>query len=81
MVPVVMSIADIDATAITTARPDHVILVGCSLNQLTAAVRTALDPLVANAKLSDTDTVTKAPLALLASLVGVDLAPFRKGDA
>ena len=81
MVPVVMPIADIDAAAIIAARPDHVILAGCSLKQLTAAVRAALDPLVANAKLSDADDVSKAPLALLADLTGVDLGPFRKGDA
>jgi hypothetical protein len=58
-----------------------VILAGCSLDQLAAAVRTALDPLLANGKLSDADAVTKAPLALLAGLTGVDLDPFRKGDA
>lgn len=81
MVPVVMPIADVDAAAITAARPDHVILAGCSLDQLAAAVRTALDPLLANGKLSDADAVTKAPLALLAGLTGVDLDPFRKGDA
>ena len=81
MVPVVMPIADVDAAAITAARPDHVILAGCALDQMAAAVRTALDPLVANAKLTDAAAVTKAPLALLAGLVGVDLAPFRKGDA
>ena len=81
IVPVVMPIADVDVAALTAARPDHVIIAGCSLEQLAAAVRTVLDPLLANGKLSDADAVTKAPLALLAGLTGIDLDPFRKGDA
>jgi len=83
MAPVLMRLADADAAAITAARPDHVILLGCDMAAFGAAVKEALAPLDAAGRVVDAEAMMadQMPLDLLAAFAQVTLDAYRTGAA
>ena len=83
MQPVHMRLDGTNADAVDLARPDLVILLDDDFDSLDGAMQTALSGLLDAGKAMTGDALLgdAAPLAKLASLVGLSLEPFRKGDA
>ena len=83
MAPVLMRLADADAAAISAARPDHVILLGCDMAAFDAAVKEALAPLDAAGRVVDAEAMMadQMPLDLLAAFAQVTLDAYRTGAA
>ena len=83
MQPVHMQLDGASADAVDTARPDLVILLDGDFDSLDAAVQSALSSLLAAGKAMTATALLgdAAPLERLASIVGISLEPYRKGDA
>ena len=83
MQPVHMRLDGTNADAVDLARPDLVILLDGDFDSLDGAMQTALSGLLDAGKAMTGDALLgdAAPLEKLASLVGLSLEPFRKGDA
>jgi hypothetical protein len=83
MQPVHMRLDRTNADAVDLARPDLVILLDGDFDALDGAMQTALASLLdaGRAMTGDAWLGDAAPLERLASLVGLSLDSFRKGDA
>jgi hypothetical protein len=83
MQPVHMRLDGTNADAVDLARPDLVILLDGDFDALDGAMQTALAGLLdaGRAMTGDAWLGDAAPLERLASLVGLSLDSFRKGDA
>jgi hypothetical protein len=83
MQPVHMLLDGTNADAVDLARPDLVILLDGDFDSLDGAMQTALSVLLDAGKVITGDALLgdAAPVERLASLVGLSLDSFRKGDA
>ena len=83
MQPVHMRLDGASAEAVDLARPDLVILLDGDFDSLDMAMQRALSGLLDAGKATTSNALLgdAAPLETLASLVGVSLEPYRKGDA
>ena len=72
-----------NADAVDLARPDLVIFLDSDFDSLDGAMQLALSVLLDAGKTMTGDSLLgdAAPLEKLASLVGLSLEPFRKGEA